>query len=238
MNYTFTPIGRVNSCFKEKFGIPRQSGLVAAATAQIQLFAPFDNLDAFMGLEGCSHIWVQFVFHHNKRQQWKPKVRPPRLGGNKSLGVFATRAPVRPNPIGLSVVTLVDIQHSKKGLFLNISGHDLLDGTPVLDIKPYVPYADCIPSAVNPIAPDAPPQMAVTYTDTAKKQCLAQANNLHQLIQQILQYDPRPQYQTPEPSRIYGMHLLDLNVRWRYLWVNEKWQLEVVEIVPYKDGVK
>src|SRR3954463_4060851 len=140
MDFIFPAIGIIHSCFKEKFGIPRQPGLAPLATAQLELLPPYDNRAALEGLETCSHIWLQFVFHANKRDAWKPKVKPPRLGGNKSLGVFATRSPTRPAPIGLSVVKLDGISEADGKLFLNLSGIDLLDGTPVLDIKPYVPY--------------------------------------------------------------------------------------------------
>lgn len=235
MNHTVATIGIINSCFKEKFGIPRQGGLAPAATAQIRLLAPYNNPDAFIGLKGCSHIWVQFIFHKNRSQHFTPKVRPPRLGGNKSLGVFATRSPFRPNPIGLSVVRLMDIKHTKAGLFLLVSGHDFLEGTPVIDIKPYVPYADCILDAVNSIAPEAPCEIAVVFSDAAKKQMKEHADDLAILIPQLLKYDPRPQYQTPESSRIYGMHLLNVDVRWHYLLNDDKWQIEVVEIVPHEN---
>ncbi len=220
MEFTFPAIGIIHSCFKEKFGIPRQPGLVPLSTAQLELLPPYNDRDALDGLEACSHIWVQFVFHANKRDEWKPKVKPPRLGGNKSLGVFATRSPTRPAPIGLSVVKLDGIVELDGKLLLNLSGIDLLDGTPVLDIKPYVPYVDLVPEAINRFASAAPELIAVEFSSASAVFCSDYHQNhridLSGLIRQILQQDPRPQYQEPEPERIYGMKLLDLDVQWRY----------------------
>jgi len=221
MNFTFPAIGIIHSCFKEKFGIPRQPGLAPLATAQLELLPPYNDRDALDGLETCSHIWVQFVFHANKRDEWKPKVKPPRLGGNKSLGVFATRSPTRPAPIGLSVVKLEGISELDGKLLLNLSGVDLLDGTPVLDIKPYVPYVDLVPGAINQFANDAPRLLEVEFSNECAVFCSKYRQKhqieLESLLRQILQQDPRPQYQQPEPERLYGMKLLDLNVQWRYI---------------------
>ncbi len=220
MDFTFPAIGIIHSCFKEKFGIPRQPGLVPLAKAQLELLPPYNDRDALLGLESCSHLWVQFVFHANKREEWKPKVKPPRLGGNKTLGVFATRSPTRPSPIGLSVVKLDSIEKSDGRILLHLSGVDLLDGTPVLDIKPYVPYVDLIAEATNSMFSAAPGWLPVEFNEQSAVFCTKyqQKNqlNLTNLIRQILQQDPRPQYQQPEPDRIYGMKLLDLDVRWNY----------------------
>lgn len=139
MTFSFQPIGVIHSCFKEKFGIPRQSGLVTAAQATLELHAPYDCPEALVELEGFSHIWVTFVFHQSMRDNWKATVRPPRLGGNQRIGVFASRSPFRPNPIGLSAVQLESIDCKDGHCQLQLRGADLLDGTPVLDIKPYVP---------------------------------------------------------------------------------------------------
>ncbi len=220
MDFTFPAIGIIHSCFKEKFGIPRQPGLAPLATAQLELLPPYNDRDALDGLEACSHIWVQFVFHANKREKWKPKVRPPRLGGNKSLGVFATRSPTRPAPIGISVVKLDGIVEIDGKLLLNLSGIDLLDGTPVLDIKPYVPYVDLVPDATNGFASTLPDLIPVEFNQNTAAFCndYRQKHNidLTGLIRQILQQDPRPQYQEPGADRVYGMKLLDLDVHWRY----------------------
>lgn len=232
MNFNFPAIGIIHSCFKEKFGIPRQPGLVPLAKAQLELLPPYDDRNALEGLESCSHLWIQFVFHANKREEWKPKVKPPRLGGNKSLGVFATRSPTRPSPIGLSVVKLDGIEERDGKLLIHLSGVDLLDGTPVLDIKPYVPYVDLVPQATNKFAHAAPVWIEVIFTPEALLFCHSYGKQLEDLIRQILQQDPRPQYQQPEPDRIYGMKLLDLDVRWRYLSKGDQHLIEVVCINP------
>lgn len=220
MDFNFPAIGLVHSCFKEKFGIPRQPGLAPLACAEIELLPPYNDRAAFEGLEGCTHLWIQFVFHANKREEWKTKVKPPRLGGNKSLGVFATRSPTRPAPIGLSVVRYRGIVEREGKLLVQISGVDLLEGTPVLDIKPYVPYVDCVLEAENAFAAAAPELIAVDIPAPLMAQCVAYwqrtGTDLAGLITQILQQDPRPQYQQPEPERVYGMKLLDLDVRWQY----------------------
>ncbi|MFC3114472.1 tRNA (N6-threonylcarbamoyladenosine(37)-N6)-methyltransferase TrmO [Cellvibrio fontiphilus] len=220
MDFSFPAIGLVHSCFKEKFGIPRQPGLAPLATAEIEMLPPYDDPAAFDGLEGTSHLWVQFVFHANKREQWKPKVKPPRLGGNQTLGVFATRSPTRPAPIGLSVVRFDGLRQRDGKLLVAISGIDLLDGTPVLDIKPYVPYVDAVADARNSFATQPPAHIPVEIPAELAAFCAdyqqKTAIDLAQLLTQILQQDPRPQYQQPDPERIYGMKLLDLDIRWRY----------------------
>lgn len=236
MEFHFPAIGIIHSCFKEKFGIPRQPGLVPLARAQLEFLPPYNDPAAMEGLTDCSHIWIQFVFHANRREAWKPKVKPPRLGGNKSRGVFATRSPVRPSPIGLSVVKLEGIRQDCGKLWLELSGVDLLDGTPVLDIKPYVPYVDCVTEAVNDFAAAPPIPISVELTPTAVTLC-AEYHRIHgvdlqSLITQILQQDPRPPYQQPEPERIYGMRLLDLDVRWVYLTQADPCTIRVVEINP------
>lgn len=226
MDFTFPAIAIIHSCFKEKFGIPRQPGLVPLATAQLEFLPPYNNPAAVAGLEGCSHIWLQFVFHANSHSEvWKPKVKPPRLGGNKSIGVFATRSPNRPAPIGLSVVKLESIEQQEGKLLLHLSGVDLLDGTPVLDIKPYIPYVDKVCDAINEFAPVAPVFMPVTLNHEQQLFCSTfqqqTGTNLAELITQILQQDPRPQYQTVTTGRIYGMKLLNLDLRWGYATAGE-----------------
>lgn len=232
MIFKFEPIGIIHSCFKEKFGIPRQPGLAPAATAQLELLAPYNDPDAIAGLEQVSHLWLQCVFHQNRNEEWKPKVKPPRLGGNKKMGVFATRSPVRPNPISLSVVKLESIDTSN-GVLLNLSGIDLVDGTPVLDIKPYVPYVDCLADATNGVADKSPSLLPVCFSSEAACFCEAYlgADNLRVLVQQVLQQDPRPQYQTPDPVRRYAMRLLDLDVAWYYQLGEQGWQIRVEEIL-------
>jgi len=213
--YSFPVIGMVHSCFKEKFGIPRQPGLATAATATLEVVAPYNNPDAFQGLELTSHIWLQFVFHQNNTEQWRPKVRPPRLGGNKSIGVFATRSPVRPSPIGLSVVKLERLELGPSLVRLHLSGIDLLDGTPVLDIKPYVPYVDALSEATNQFAEREPVLLPVIFSDKLQLE-LAPRRDLLLLIEQVLQQDPRPKYHALDEQRRYGMRIEDVEVRWYY----------------------
>lgn len=235
MEFSFPAIGIVHSCFKEKFGIPRQPGLAPLACAEIELLPPYDDRAAFDGLEGCTHLWIQFVFHANKREEWKAKVKPPRLGGNKTLGVFATRSPTRPAPIGLSVVRLRGIAERDGKLLVQISGVDLLEGTPVLDIKPYVPYVDCVPEAENSFASAPPELIAVDIPAPLIAVCVdywqRTGTDLAGLITQVLQQDPRPQYQQPEPERIYGMKLLDLDVRWRYTNSDNSYRIQLLDLI-------
>ncbi|MCH5654891.1 MULTISPECIES: tRNA (N6-threonylcarbamoyladenosine(37)-N6)-methyltransferase TrmO [Pseudomonas syringae group] len=216
MSYNVSPVGFVRSCFKEKFAIPRQPQLAPAARGVLELVAPFDQGEAVQGLEQVSHVWLLFLFHLALEDKPRLKVRPPRLGGNQSMGVFATRATHRPNGIGQSVVKLDKVEPGR----LWLSGIDLLDGTPVLDIKPYVPYADAIGDATNYIASAAPALIPVHWQDAALKQAREHALRLNEplveLIEQCLAQDPRPAYQLPTPERRYGAQFWDLDVRWHY----------------------
>jgi tRNA-Thr(GGU) m(6)t(6)A37 methyltransferase TsaA len=216
MTYRVSPVGHVRSCFKEKFAIPRQPALASAARGCLELLAPYDRAEAVQGLEGVSHVWLLFIFHQALETQPRLKVRPPRLGGNRSVGVFATRATHRPNGIGQSVVRLDRVEPGK----LWLSGIDLLDGTPVIDIKPYVPYADQVPGAVNALADAPPTPIAVGWSHQALAQAQAHETRLGeplvQLIEQCLAQDPRPAYQVPAPERHYGVKLWDVEVRWHY----------------------
>lgn len=213
--FTFTQIGVIHSCFREKFGIPRQPGLVPAARAVLELLPPYNRAEAVRGLEGFSHIWVSFVFHACRGEPWKPTVRPPRLGGNRRLGVFATRSTRRPNPIGLSAVELERIEAGPGRVLLHLKGADLMDGTPVLDIKPYLPYADVIPGATSGFAAQAPAALfEVNFSQPALERCAA-VPELELLIRQILSQDPRPAYHgKSDGKRIFGMKLLDYDVKW------------------------
>ncbi|HCP57158.1 MAG TPA: tRNA (N6-threonylcarbamoyladenosine(37)-N6)-methyltransferase TrmO [Pseudomonas sp.] len=228
MTYSVSPIGFVRSCFKEKFAIPRQPQLAPAARGVLELVAPFDQPEAIQGLEQVSHVWLLFVFHQALEDKPRLKVRPPRLGGNQSMGVFATRATHRPNGIGQSVVALEKIEPGK----LWLSGIDLLDGTPVLDIKPYVPYADQVPGAFNHMAAAAPSLLPVSWSQPALEQAQLHAQRLSEplvaLIEQCLAQDPRPAYQTPEPERRYGAKFWDLDVHWHYPTPAEIRVLDVV----------
>ncbi|MBA6419439.1 tRNA (N6-threonylcarbamoyladenosine(37)-N6)-methyltransferase TrmO [Pseudomonas sp. 5Ae-yellow] len=216
MSYTLEPIGVVHSCFSEKFAIPRQPQLAPAATGILELFPPYNQPEALVGLEHVSHLWLLFVFHAADSGPKHLRVRPPRLGGNQRIGVFASRATHRPNPLGQSVVKLEGIVD---GMLL-LSGIDLLDGTPVLDIKPYVPYADALPEARNDLAPAPPAPILVEWSALALTQADEHGERLRAdlrgLIEQCLAQDPKPAYQQPEPSREYGGRFWDLNVRWHY----------------------
>ena len=229
MTYSVSPIGFVRSCFKEKFAIPRQPQLAPAARGVLELVAPFDQGEAVQGLEQVSHVWLLFLFHQALEDKPRLKVRPPRLGGNKSVGVFATRATHRPNGIGQSVVKLERVEAGR----LWISGIDLLDGTPVLDIKPYVPYADIVGSATNHIASAAPEPITVQWADSALLQARDHATRLAEplveLIEQCLAQDPRPAYQTPTAEREYGAQFWDLDVRWHY---PQPGLIRVLEVIP------
>lgn len=214
--YSFVPIGFVRSPCKEKFGVPRQSGLVSQLSAHIEIVPPYDRDEAFAKLTAFTHIWVISVFHQALRDTWQATVRPPRLGGNKRVGVFATRAPYRPNPLGLSVFPLRRISRADGKLQLHISGCDLVDGTPVLDIKPYLPYADCISEASGGFADEVPrPMLQVVFAAQALQECQtlsAAYPDLCTLLEAILAQDPRPAYQDAV-GHSYGLRIYDLNVR-------------------------
>ncbi len=220
MSYQFEAIGTIHSCFKEKFGIPRQPGLVTEAEATLELLPPYNRPEALQGLEEYSHLWISFVFHQSISTSWRPMVRPPRLGGNKKMGVFATRSPIRPNPMGLSVVKLTKVDH--KACRLLLKGIDLLDGTPVLDIKPYLPYVDAITDAKGGFAPQAPNHKGINIIfEEQAQQALAaivgdKLPQMTQLIRQLLELDPRPAYMKNDSEpREFGMHLHNFNLRWR-----------------------
>ncbi|MDN7139402.1 tRNA (N6-threonylcarbamoyladenosine(37)-N6)-methyltransferase TrmO [Pseudomonas sp. JQ170] len=228
MNYSVAPVGFVRSCFKEKFAIPRQPQLAPAARGVLELVPPFNSGDAVAGLEQVSHVWLLFLFHQALEDKPRLKVRPPRLGGNTSMGVFATRATHRPNGIGQSVVRLEKVEAGR----LLLSGIDLLDGTPVIDIKPYVPYADAVAAATNQMASAPPEPIAVTWSDNAlpqaREHALRLGEPLVELIEQCLAQDPRPAYQVPPPERVYGVKLWDVQVRWHYPQPDQITVLEVV----------
>ena len=214
MSYSVNPIGYVRSCFKEKFAIPRQPLLAPAAQGCIELLPPYDQADAIAGLDDISHIWVIFLFHKTLEDTPRLKVRPPRLGGNKSIGVFASRATHRPNGIGQSAVRLERAEPGR----LWISSIDLLDGTPVLDIKPYLPYADALPGAAGGFA-DAAPQtdMTVSFSEQAIAFCQAQKPlpDLQIFIEKVLKQDPRPPYKKQRgEQQSYGMTLYNFNIKW------------------------
>ncbi len=210
-NITMQPIAHIRSDFKEKFGIPRQSGRAPSLTAEI-IFTPKYRVDeAIRGIEGFSHLWILFDFSLAHREEFSPTVRPPRLGGNERVGVFASRSPFRPNPIGLSCVKLVRVEKRQdEGSVLIVSGADILDGTPILDIKPYLPFADCVENATAGYAGDKVyhrlqvvcPQKFLDVIPKEKRSGLLEC----------LADDPRPSYQEDE-TRVYGMRFGEYEVK-------------------------
>ena len=213
----FTPIAVIHSPYKEKFAVPRQPGLVASASALLEILPPYNDINAFSGLEEFSHLWLMFIFHKNKQQEnWQPMVRPPRLGGNKRVGVFATRSPNRPNPIGLSLVEYHGVIQKQGKLYLKLTNIDLVDGTPIVDIKPYIPYADSKPDAKAGFAQQIPETtMKVQFSHQAQD-LIDSDNHLKTLISEVLKQDPRPAYKKGKlDSKIYAMHLLDFNITWQ-----------------------
>ena len=226
MDHTVHVIARLHSDFSTKFGIPRQSGLVDALRSTVIFEPEFRSSEAVRGLEGFSHIWLLWQFSRAVRDGWSPTVRPPRLGGNRRLGVFASRSPFRPNPIGLSAVRLVGVElGGGDGPLLHVAGADLMDGTPIYDIKPYIPYADAHPEATGgftdavprrTLAVDCPPPLLEAVPAEKRGALLG-----------VLAEDPRPSYQN-EPRRVYGMSFAGVDVRFTV----EGDRLTVREVVP------
>ena len=207
------PIAHIRSDFSEKFGIPRQSGLVEELTANVVFTPEFRDPAALRGIGGFSHLWLIWEFSKARREGWSPTVRPPRLGGNQRMGVFATRSPFRPNPIGLSCVRLLEVRQDRAlGPVLTVAGADLLDGTPIYDIKPYLPYADCKPDAVGGFA--AQPKEAELTVDCSPALLDRVPEDKRAALLAVLAQDPRPQYQN-DPARIYGMSFADVEVRFQ-----------------------
>lgn len=246
--FQFDAIGTIQTCFKEKFGIPRQSGLVESARGTIKLDDDPDLRTAIRSLESFSHLWVIFVFHEHGSKNWKPSIRPPRLGGARKVGVLASRSPHRPNPIGLSAVAIEACRpDAPGGPEIDVSGVDLLDGTPILDIKPYIPYADSIPGAKAGWAEDKIERTRVVFTDSAEAALVAKAGRLgdaaggyaklKDLIIQMLEIDPRPAFQkrrmpagSPEAQGTrYGFKLHDFDVKWE-IRNGSFWVLDLVDL--------
>ena len=220
--FQFAQIGVIRSPYKEKFAVPRQPGLVKNGGGELHLLPPYNQTDAVRGLEDFSHLWVLFVFHQTMEGGWRPTVRPPRLGGNARMGVFATRSTFRPNPIGMSLVELKGIRCQKEQVILELGSLDLVDGTPVVDIKPYLPFAEALPDASASYAQQAPlAEMAVCFTPETEAQLLTLEKRyprLKMFITEVLAQDPRPAYRKEEEAgKTYAVWLLDFNVRWRVI---------------------
>ena len=204
-------IAVMHSDFPTKFGIPRQSGLAEALQSTIVFEPAYRNPEALRGIEGFSHLWILWQFSQAVRQDWSPTVRPPRLGGNTRMGVFATRSPFRPNAIGLSCVRLLSVEHTQDmGTVLHIGGADLMDGTPILDIKPYIPYCDAHPEAMGGFTQDAGDFiLEVDFPENLKQRLPAEKQ---EAIYQVLSHDPRPSYQK-DSDRVYGLSFAGHDIR-------------------------
>lgn len=234
---TLTPVARIHTPYKEKFSVPRQPNLVQDGTGIVELLPPYNTPEAVRGLEQFSHLWLIFQFDQIPQGKWQPTVRPPRLGGNQRVGVFASRSTHRPNPLGLSKVELRKIECAQGQVLLHLGSVDLVDGTPIFDIKPYIAFADSEPQANSGFAQEKPPLLLKvlfspkaqnTMQELVKNQPHFNNVNLPRFITEVLQQDPRPAYQQGQLSeRIYGVHLFNLNVKFQMKDVDI---VEVVEI--------
>ena len=208
--YTLKTIARIRSDFPTKFGIPRQAGIVSELESLIVFEPDYRNDEALRGIEDFSHLWLIWQFSENVREDWSPTVRPPRLGGNTRLGVFATRSPFRPNALGLSCVKLLGIEKREGlGTVLRVAGADLMDGTPIYDIKPYIPYADCHPEASGGFAPDSGARLTVEYAAGVQERV---PEGKRAALTGVLANDPRPRYQH-DSSRVYALEFAGLEVK-------------------------
>ena len=211
-NYELKAIARLRSDLPDKFGLPRQAGIVEELEGRIVFEPAYRNPDALRGIEGFSHLWLIWQFSEAVRGDWSPTVRPPRLGGNTRMGVFATRAPFRPNALGLSCVRLLGVETDPSlGPVLRVGGADLMDGTPIYDIKPYLPYADCRPGASAGFAPDSGATLEVVYLPGTQERIPA---GKRAALTGVLANDPRPRYQD-DPERVYGLRFAGRNVKFR-----------------------
>ena len=217
-------IATIRSCYPQRFGIPRQAGLVKSAKARIVFEATQDNELAIRDIDSFSHLWVVFVFHKQNYSGFKPLVQPPRLGGKKSVGVYATRSPNRPNPIGLSAVPLEHVEYGSAEILLHITTGDFLDGTPVLDIKPYIPFADSMTEATSEWAESAEPTLPVVWNSVALDELASvepvttRAKELRELIEETISLDPRPAYERGKDGKqdqTWGMRFLHTDVKWQ-----------------------
>ncbi|MBR0207664.1 MAG: tRNA (N6-threonylcarbamoyladenosine(37)-N6)-methyltransferase TrmO [Oscillospiraceae bacterium] len=210
--HVIRPVAHIESDFGEKFGIPRQAGIVDELRARVVFDGEYRCDEALRGLEGFSHVWLIWQFSASGRESWSPTVRPPRLGGNARMGVFATRSPFRPNALGLSCVRLLGLEKLEgKGTTLLVAGADLMDGTPIFDVKPYVPYADAHPEAAAGFAPDPGRTLWVEFAPGEEEKVPAEKRAA---LRGVLANDPRPRYQD-DPDRVYAMSFARLTVRFR-----------------------
>ncbi|BDR33512.1 tRNA (N6-threonylcarbamoyladenosine(37)-N6)-methyltransferase TrmO [Photobacterium damselae subsp. damselae] len=215
MSYQIDPIGIIHSPYKEKFAVPRQPGLVPSARSEIYLQGDANAMEAVRGIEQFSHLWLLFLFDQNLEAGWRPTVRPPRLGGNERVGVFASRATFRPNGIGMSAVELKGVRQQDGQVILELGGVDLVDGTPIIDIKPYIPYSDSIADACGGFASEEPTKLEVIFTPQAQAQLAGPRSTEYQaVIREVLAQDPRPAYKKNKAdSKEYAVHLYHFNVK-------------------------
>ncbi|MCG3723331.1 tRNA (N6-threonylcarbamoyladenosine(37)-N6)-methyltransferase TrmO [Vibrio cincinnatiensis] len=220
--YNLDPIAIIESPYQEKFAVPRQPRLVPSATARVKLLGELNCLEAVRGIEQFSHLWLLFLFDKNLSSGWKPTVRPPRLGGNERIGVLASRSTFRPNGIGMSAVELKGVVKQEEQIYLELGSVDLVNGTPIVDIKPYIPYSDAIPEAKGGYADNEPSRSDVIFSQSALNtlQNLPQGLTQQAVIAEVLAQDPRPAYKKNRPDpREYAVNLYDLNVKFT---VNEQ----------------
>ncbi|CAM2918610.1 tRNA (N6-threonylcarbamoyladenosine(37)-N6)-methyltransferase TrmO [Vibrio diazotrophicus] len=214
--HTITPIATIETPYKEKFAVPRQPRLVSSATARIKLLGELNCMEAVRELEQFSHLWLLFLFDQNLEAGWKPTVRPPRLGGNERVGVLASRSTFRPNGIGMSAVEFRGIEKEGDQIYIEVGSVDLVDGTPIIDIKPYIPYSDSVPEAKGGYADAEPPKVEVEFSPTALAilQSLPDSTVKQAVISEVLAQDPRPAYKKNKPDdKQYAVHLYNLNVK-------------------------
>ncbi len=208
------PIGRLETPYRDKYGVPRQAGLVPSARGRLVLEAEFRREEALRGMEECSHLWIIFLFDGVQEEEVRLSVRPPRLGGNEKLGVFATRSPFRPNRIGISACRFHGFDHdADDGPALVLSGVDLMDGTTVIDVKPYLPYADSIPGAWSRLAPEAPERLPVRVAEEASEAFAEISESQQEVILETLRLDARPAFHEKQ-GRVYFLRIFDLDVAW------------------------
>ncbi|GEA61755.1 tRNA (N6-threonylcarbamoyladenosine(37)-N6)-methyltransferase TrmO [Vibrio comitans] len=229
--HTISPIGTIYTPYKEKFAIPRQPNLAPSVTTELHLKGDANTEAAVRELKQFSHLWLLFLFDQNIEAGWKPTVRPPRLGGNERVGVFASRSTFRPNAIGMSAVELLDVEIRNGQVIIKLGNVDLVDGTPIIDIKPYIPYSDSIPDAKGGYAETSPSPVTVEFSESAKCVLMKHPDNEYrtQALTEILSQDPRPAYKKGKPdSKVYAVHLFEWNVSFS---ANED-GIQVVDIAP------
>ena len=236
LTLSLQPVAIIHTPYKQKFSVPRQPNLVADGIGTLELLPPYNQPEAVRGLEQFSHIWLIFQFSHIEQGKWQPTVRPPRLGGNQRIGVFASRSTHRPNPLGLSKVELRRIEHNNGKVLLHLGSVDLVDGTPIFDIKPYIAYADSEPQAISGFAQDKPQALLqVNWSKQAEnklqKLTILQPH-LQRFIEDVLKQDPRPAYQQGQINdRIYGVKLYEYDVK--FCFKEADW-VEVIDIIEEK----